>query len=141
MVTHRNGGIFITGEEALSKEGWTLKEKLDDWGTWKRYGIINLGYPAMGIESKISSGMPFTDGNIGGGSKLPEVLYKDNLSAMRIDGAYIKLLSVHPLEMQVLSMYHVFKWSVLRISKKGSVSRHQIRKILIRAETLIEGNI
>lgn len=125
----------------MKSDGWTLKEKLDDWGTWKRYGIINLGYPAMGIESKISSGMPFDNGCINGGSKLPEVLYKDNISAMRIDGAYIRLLEKHPLEMQVLSMYHVFKWSVLRISKKGKVSRHQIRKILIRAETLIEGNI
>lgn len=125
----------------MDQEGWTLKEKLDDWGIWKRYGIINLGYPSMGIEAKISSGMPFTDGNIRGGSKLPEVLYKDNDSAMRIDGAYIRLLSGHPLEMQILSMYHVFKWSILRISKRGKVSRHQIRKLLQRAETLIEGNI
>lgn len=111
-----------------------IEDRLNHWGNWKRNCIVNLGYPSDSSYSPVSG-----DGNIGGGKKKPEVIYKADNEAEKIDSLYIQFAENNPQEMRVLYGVYVLQWPVKKLANEGKSSRHHIKKLLTRGQTLIEG--
>ena len=118
-----------------------LNYLLEKYGRWKRDYVIGLGYPPSSVEMNIRSGGVFGDGCSGGGGKIGyrDPIFKEDAESSYINRCINQMKKTHTAEMKVLDLIYVCDWSVKKIAEEIGSSRYQVKQLLDRSKTLIEG--
>lgn len=118
-----------------------ISERLSEWGYWKNNYVVGIGYKSETIESKIQSKTIFGTGCYGTkvGPVSSGASFIENVRAEEIDLSIRRLKKKYLVEMELLHCHYVKYQSVKELAVVGLKSRSAISKLLIRAETLVEG--